>query len=521
MHRPTFMLAGVSALALLVSAVPAKAAQLQLLLPLGRTVYLTNETIDVSAVRSDTQALAAGPLVMTVTGADGSKMNFTFPVGAAALNGASARHTENLHLNGYLLRPGQYTIDVASDGATATTSINVYTNVRKSTYKTIHWGGPSGAAMTAEGESGMGFNIIMNGNVTDQVQSIAAGEDIMGNCLMGGGHQHDLKAYNDWSDPNVYLGADQRGLDRAFMFRTMPNAIGAHLHDEPGLTWLPNPHYLDKDGKPIANDQDIPEQRAAIQRAFNREAIWSDQVKVDDPIDYAKWTEQNDFKLGFMDAFWKSADEDLARLKPGYLPVTQSQYGWSALFDGYYFNVARSLPVISGHGGYNDFWLRNMNPSLFLEMAMPRQLNKPNWYLPRWNNDNSDEVRLEHNLIFSLGIQGMSSPPGLSIHAPGAAGTTETNQLYQKIGTIFTVPEYTNQDLTILYSKSNQFYQRKGDVCPTSERCSLQPNYFNIRSRWSWKRTFLMARLRPITRRLSSPASSTSMRQSLPASPTS
>ena len=61
-------------------------------------------------------------------------------------------------------------------------------------------------------------------------------------------------------------------------------------------------------------------------------------------------------------------------------------------------------------------------------------------------------------MSFITGIQGMSSPPQFSIHGASAAITTETNQLYQKIGTIFTKPEYTNQDLTILYSKSNQYY---------------------------------------------------------------
>lgn len=461
MHRPAIFLAGLAAMALLAGAMPARSSQLQLLLPLGRTLYQTNEIIDVSAVRSDTQALAAGQLVMTVTGADGSKLSFTFPAEAVAASGGAARATENLHLNGWLLRPGKYAVEVDCDGATANTSITVYSNTRKSTYKTIHWGGPAGDAMGPEGENGLGFNIIMTGDVLHQEPSIAAGEDVMGNALMGGGHQHDLRATNDWSDPYVYIGADQRGLDRAFMFRTMPNAIGAHLHDEPGLTWLPNPHYLDKSGQPIANDQDIPEQRAAMQRAFGHEPLWSDQVDVNNPAQYAEWSRQNDFKLGFMDAFWKSANEDLSRLKPGYIAVTQSQYGWTALFDGYYFNVARSLPVISGHGGYSSYWMMNMNPTFYLEFSLPRQLDKPTWYLPRWDDDSSDEVRLEHNMTFITGIQGISSPPGLSISARGAAGTTETNKLYQKIGTIFTVPEFTNQDVAVLYSKSNLYYQKQ------------------------------------------------------------
>ena len=384
MHRPSLLLATIGAFTLLAGTAPAKAAQIRLVLPLGRTNYQTNETIDISAVRSDSQALAAGPLVMTVTGNDGSKMSFTFPVGPQSLTGATASHTENLHLNGYLLRPGRYSVDVASDGATATTTFTVYSAIRKSTYKTIHWGGPGGAAMIPEGENGAGFNVILTGDVAHQEPAIVGGSDVMGVCLMGGGHQMDLRADSDWSDPNVYLGAVQRGISRAYSFRTLPNAIGAHLHDEPGLTWLPNPHYLGKDGKPIANDQDIAVQLAAYKRAFGQDAPQSWTMNPNDPAQFAKWTQFNDFKLGFMDAFWKSCDESISRLKPGFLPITQSQYGWSALFDGYYFNVARSLPVISGHGGYDSFALMNMNPSWFLEFALPRQLDKPNWYLPEW-----------------------------------------------------------------------------------------------------------------------------------------
>ena len=453
---PLSLHAAVATFAVLARPSSAEAAQLQILMPLGRSAYQTNEFIDLSAVRSDVRALGAGPLLLSVLSADGSKMTFVFPVGAVPVQGQSARRTENLHLNARLLRPGRYTVDMASDGATATATFTLYSAVRKSTYKTVHWGGPGGDAMLGEGENGLGFNLVLSGDISHQEQSIAAGVDIMGNCLMGGGHQYELRLTNDWSDPYVYIGAIQNGLGRAFAFRTMPNAIGAHLHDEPGLTWLKNPHTGE------LSDQDIAPQRAAYERAFGREALWSDRVNVKNPDQYAQWTEQNDFKLGFMDAFWKAADDAISRIKPGFLPVTQSQYGWNALFDGYYFNVARSLPIISGHGGYDDFGLRNLNPSFFLEMAMPRQLDKPTWYLPEWyGNISVDEFRLEHNLSFITGIQGMSTPPGINAKSASAQAVIESNELFQRVGTIFSSPEYTNQDVTILYSKSNQYYLKE------------------------------------------------------------
>src|ERR1700733_14592055 len=130
MRMSSSLYAGIGVLAAVATSSSADAAQIQLLMPLGRAAYQTNEVIDLSVVRSDTHALAAGPLALSVTGADGSKMSFTFPVGAVALSGGSARTTENLHLSGWLLRPGKYTVDVASDGASASTAFAVYAAVR-------------------------------------------------------------------------------------------------------------------------------------------------------------------------------------------------------------------------------------------------------------------------------------------------------------------------------------------------------------------------------------------------------
>src|SRR5437660_10600135 len=82
----------------------ATAAELKILLPLGRVAYQTNEWIDVSVVRNSADELKSGQLALVLTGADGSKLDVTFPVQAAA--GKPARATEHFHLNGYLLRPG-------------------------------------------------------------------------------------------------------------------------------------------------------------------------------------------------------------------------------------------------------------------------------------------------------------------------------------------------------------------------------------------------------------------------------
>ena len=439
MYRIAIILSGI------IAGITAFSATVQILLPLNRTAYQTNEIIDISVVRGDAQALPAGNLTLTVTGSDASILTFTFPVKAVAMVGNDARTTEHLHLNGWLLRPGSYTVQVDCDGATTQKTIQIFNHIRKSSYRTLHWWGPGGEAMAPEGENGFGFNTIYGG--VDE-PSIRGGEDIMGLDVMGGAHQFDNKLSNDWSDPYVYLGAIQRGMNVAFSFRTMPNAIGAHLYDEPGLTYANS-----RNGE--FGPWDIAPQRRAYFSAFGEEQMWYDEVKPNDSASLAKWTATTNFRLGFMDAFWKSSYNALKKMKPGYLVATQSQYGWWALFDGYYFNVARSLPVISGHGGYDDSCERDFNPSLTLEIALPRQMDKPTWYLGDWGVYSNEQIRGEHYMSFITGIQGIAGGPNMKIDCAGATAGVETNKAMARLGSIFAKPAYTRQDVAILYAKSD------------------------------------------------------------------
>ena len=54
--------------------------------------------------------------------------------------GKEAAVTDHLTLNARLLRPGKYTVEVAAYGATAKTEIEVYSHLRKSSYRVVHWG---------------------------------------------------------------------------------------------------------------------------------------------------------------------------------------------------------------------------------------------------------------------------------------------------------------------------------------------------------------------------------------------
>src|SRR6516165_8079788 len=80
----------------------ARAAEVKVQSPLGRSAFQTNERIDLSVVRQSDKALTAGELELRVRGEDGGLLTFAFPVGKAEPEGGKARRVEHLHLNGWL-----------------------------------------------------------------------------------------------------------------------------------------------------------------------------------------------------------------------------------------------------------------------------------------------------------------------------------------------------------------------------------------------------------------------------------
>jgi len=440
----------VSVMAMLPAAVAS--ADLKLHFPQNRSAFQTNELIDVSVVRSGEGDLPAGNLTLVLSN-DKSTMTFVF-----ALKAGNGSATDHLHLNGWLITPGKYTLSATMGGDSDKADIEIFSHIRKSTYKTVHWWGPVGEKMKGEGDGGLGINLMFGG--TDE-WSIREKMDIMGIMAMGGMHQHDGKLDCDWSDPYVYLGSIQRAMDKGLTFRTMPNMVGVHLHDEPGLTWNAHPFLKDKDGKPVGSPHDIASQRRAYQSAFDKEQTWVQNADTKTAAGLADWTQISDFKLGYMESFWRASRDAVERIKPGTLAVTQTIYGWHYPYDGYYFNIARSMPVVSGHGGYHDYWLMNFNPSFYLECSLPRQWDKPTWYLPTWyGGTTADQLRLEQYMSFITGIQGLVIPPDLKVGSLAEPAIKETNNAAARLGTIFVKPAYTRQDVAMLYSKSDSYYHK-------------------------------------------------------------
>src|SRR5262249_19283171 len=260
----------------------------------------------------------------------------------------------------------------------------------------------------------------------------------------------------------VVRAAPRRVTRRALIDRRRPNVFGVHFYDEPGLTWLPHPETGER------TPHDIPAQRRSFEAAFGQPLLPYHKVDPKNAEHLARWAHWARWKLGFMDAAWKDAQFGVTRVRPDYLAVTQSQYGYNAFVDGYYFNVVRSLPVISGHGGYHDYGCYYFNPSMFLEFARARDLARPNWYLPTWyGNTTSDQFQLEQYLSFQTNIQGMISPPELDPGNPAKCkaveGVVASNHLMGRLGTIFTTMPVTRPPVALLFSLSQMIHKQTLD----------------------------------------------------------
>lgn len=419
----------------------------KLLLPLGRTAYQTNERIDLTVLRA---AAAPGDMAVTLTDANGTRMTSTFPVVRAA---------EHLHINGALLRPGSYVVEVAVDGGATNLTVEIFSHLRRSSYKLINWSHSQdkGQDLLRQGEDGFGYNLfydnsaaIVPAGLGDEL--IRAGVDVIANCVMGGGHQMDLRMECDWSDPLVTRGGTQRVVREAFVDRTRGNALGVHFFDEPGLTWWKNPATGE------FGPHDIPAQVQAFEAAFDRKPPQSWTLDPKNPADVAAWKEWATWKLGFMDGAWKDAQFGVSAVRPDFLSLTQSQYAFGSFTDGYYFNVVRSLPVISGHGGYHFYPLSYFNSVYSLEMGRARDLTRDNWYLPTWFTETTpDEFRLEQNLCFQTGIEGLMTPPWMEPSKKPVAlpAMVECNKVMGRLGTIFTTMPVTRPPVAMLYSLSD------------------------------------------------------------------
>src|SRR5262249_26879006 len=164
------------------------------------------------------------------------------------------------------------------------TPIEVFSHVRRSSFKLINWGTSKGKDQLPQGEPNLGYNLFYGHYADDgEANFIRAGVDFMSNCTMSGGHQMDLRSECDWSDPHVVRGGTRRVTRPAFIDRTRPNVFGVHFYDEPGLTWLPHPETGER------TPHDIPAQRRSFEAAFGQPLLPYHKVDPRNAEHVARW----------------------------------------------------------------------------------------------------------------------------------------------------------------------------------------------------------------------------------------
>jgi hypothetical protein len=118
----------------------ASVAQMQLILTGGRSAFQTNETIDLALVRQDAAALPAEDLTFQLAGGD-SLLIAQFALVAVPARAGGARDVHHYRLNAALLRPASYTITALARSGRAATEAEVYSHIRRSTFRLIDWAG--------------------------------------------------------------------------------------------------------------------------------------------------------------------------------------------------------------------------------------------------------------------------------------------------------------------------------------------------------------------------------------------
>jgi hypothetical protein len=440
------------------------AAEVKVLLPLGRAAYQTNEWIDLTVLRNSADGLKEGPLVLALAGPDGSRIDLTFT--AHASEGRPASVAEHLRLDGRLLRPGKCALRASADGASALADFEVHSHVRRSTFKTIDWA--SRAAKHEQrllGEDSLGFNMIFYayGGI-DVDEMIRGGEDYIRNCAMGGWHYMDLRRECDWSDPYVMGGGIARASRQLFQDRTNPNCLGIHLYDEPLLAEVKDP--TDPEGKRLIR-QGVPAQERSFRSAFGHDAPKITQMDFNKPEDARRWAEYNRWRLLLLESAWKLSAFSVAYAQPGYATTSQTQWAWQAFDAGYYFNVNRPFPIVSRHALYDYKPGGDFSPSFAFEFGRIRDLGKPNWYLPMWGSGRGDLYRAEQYLSFMQNLHGLAKPPDLLAHRPSktptAGAIVDVNKTAARLGPIFDTLPVTRPEVAVLYSMSHNLHERTRD----------------------------------------------------------
>ena len=260
--------------------------------------------------------------------------------------------------------------------------IDVYSHLRQEQLPAHQLGPGQGQGPAVQGEDSLGFNLFYGGHGMDDDDGnfIRAGRRFHGQLhherRPPDGPAHRVRLVRPLRHPRRHRAASCAGpcMDRTAAQRPRRPLL---RRAGPDLAQAPGHRRIRRTAS--------PPRCVRLCAAFGKPPIAINKSIRRIPSTSAQWKQWAQLEAGLHGRGLEgSRSSASARCGPTFLSLTQSQYGWSAFTDGYYFNVVRSLPITSGHGGYHDFGPGYFNPSYSLEMARARDYWKPCWYLPTW-----------------------------------------------------------------------------------------------------------------------------------------
>ena len=292
--------------------------------------------------------------------------------------GGKSRRVEHLHVNGWLLRPGKYTVEAACDGASGQHGRS--RSSATSAAAAFAWStGARGhrQQLARQGEDSLGYNLFY-GIRPERRQLHPRRRRFHGQL-------HHERRHIRWTCARSATGpirsspaaARAASFAGAFIDRTRPNVPGVHFYDEPGLTWHKDP--ADRQDTPHG----IPAQVRSYEAAFGRDPLSTTTRSIRRiPASRARGGTGPRWKLGFMDAAWKDAQFGVS-LGAARLPVGDAEPVRLQRLHGRLLLQRR--PQSAGH--QRPRRLSRLRPRLLQPVAVPGdgprpRLARPNWYLP-------------------------------------------------------------------------------------------------------------------------------------------
>ena len=331
------------------------------------------------------------------------------PVPVSAAQGQSQARL--VAITAGMLKPGQYTALLGDKSVT----FAVHQDWNANPYFIGAWMQGNADWQTAQAKGGwmyfssdLIYASVRQPKAGDLVEEyIAARMKPFAMCVMGGGHQMDLRLENDWGDPWVQRAVIWKMRLAALSDRIYPMA-GIHAFDEPGLTWWPSrPGRIPR----LRHPRRIWRTSSVSPARTMPYGEWEDTVpqykaRVDDFMEFV------DMRLKYLQQAWYGSVWGVDVVHAPFTTINQmaSSYSPGNVIDGVDTRMELPYRVVSGHGGYSD-WAGSWGAVISAESNHGWTWDKPHYYLPMWSVFDYPQMRQETFLPWSIKLEGMQYDP--------------------------------------------------------------------------------------------------------------